>query len=316
MISWLNIAKGLGILAVVLGHSHPPLFLYQMFYYFHIPLFFFISGFLHNENIDILKLFIKKIKAYIFIYYTYGLLSLILFTILLWLQNKFIMNNFLNYLQGLIFVKIDYLANSNLWFLPSLFLSLLFSHFLIKFFFNKNIMFTIIIGVLIILSYLIGSYRNSYFMISTIPIGTLFILLGYLFNKKINLKSINKKTLLFISILLGISYYISYFEFNIYMDIGKSKYSNLMMNIYNACIGILFIVVLSYILNKNKFLEFLGKNSLYIFILHQLFVPIIDNIIKHLLFLNNFIFIGSIKILFSLIIYHYLIKKISFLRAM
>jgi fucose 4-O-acetylase-like acetyltransferase len=47
-IKWIDIAKGIGITAVVLGHSGNP-FLSQYIYWFHMPLFFIISGYLHKQ---------------------------------------------------------------------------------------------------------------------------------------------------------------------------------------------------------------------------------------------------------------------------
>ena len=42
MVRWLNIAKGLGIIFIVLGHTYAPYPYYSFFYYFDIA-FFFIS---------------------------------------------------------------------------------------------------------------------------------------------------------------------------------------------------------------------------------------------------------------------------------
>nr|WP_260301170.1 acyltransferase family protein [Schleiferilactobacillus harbinensis] len=45
-IAWVDIAKAIGILAVVLGHAYPHKdALYEVTYWWHMPLFFFIGGF-------------------------------------------------------------------------------------------------------------------------------------------------------------------------------------------------------------------------------------------------------------------------------
>ncbi|MCV9884479.1 acyltransferase family protein [Metabacillus halosaccharovorans] len=49
-INWLDTAKGIGIILVVLGHSVPQIANY--IYWFHMPLFFFISGFFHKQKED------------------------------------------------------------------------------------------------------------------------------------------------------------------------------------------------------------------------------------------------------------------------
>jgi fucose 4-O-acetylase-like acetyltransferase len=43
-INWIDIAKGIGIFLVVLGHTGIPVKLSYWIYSFHMPLFFFISG--------------------------------------------------------------------------------------------------------------------------------------------------------------------------------------------------------------------------------------------------------------------------------
>ena len=60
-IEWIDIAKGFGILLVILGHtiaydcSH---IVYNSIYSFHMPLFFFLSGVMSKkENTQILAMF-------------------------------------------------------------------------------------------------------------------------------------------------------------------------------------------------------------------------------------------------------------------
>jgi len=47
--SSLDIAKGIGIILVVIGHLHEaPLLLVKFIYSFHMPLFFILSGYIYN----------------------------------------------------------------------------------------------------------------------------------------------------------------------------------------------------------------------------------------------------------------------------
>lgn len=57
-IKWMDIAKGIGIILVVLGHSGNP-FLSHYIYWFHMPLFFILSGYLHKQP-DSFDLFVKN----------------------------------------------------------------------------------------------------------------------------------------------------------------------------------------------------------------------------------------------------------------
>lgn len=47
-IAWIDMARGMGMILVMLGHSAFPL--NRVIYVFHIPLFFFLSGYLYNES--------------------------------------------------------------------------------------------------------------------------------------------------------------------------------------------------------------------------------------------------------------------------
>lgn len=45
----IDIAKGIGILLVIIGHSFPESYIQRLCYCFHMPLFFFISGLCYNH---------------------------------------------------------------------------------------------------------------------------------------------------------------------------------------------------------------------------------------------------------------------------
>lgn len=72
-IEYIDIARGIGILLVVLGHNDFALvspFAYKVIYSFHMPLFFFLSGYFINAAIGFWKFFIKRfntlLKPYLF----------------------------------------------------------------------------------------------------------------------------------------------------------------------------------------------------------------------------------------------------------
>ena len=79
-IEWVDVAKGIGIFLVVLGHTSAQL--RNLIYGFHMPLFFFLSGVVFNKEKYSIKGFVKSrfnslILPYIFFYvltYVYWLL--------------------------------------------------------------------------------------------------------------------------------------------------------------------------------------------------------------------------------------------------
>lgn len=77
-IKYMNIAKAIGAILMVVGHTESPLT--NIIYLFHMPLFFFISGYLYNElYTDNIFLLIKtKIKTLYVPFISYEILFLIL----------------------------------------------------------------------------------------------------------------------------------------------------------------------------------------------------------------------------------------------
>ena len=51
-IEWIDVAKGLGMLLVVIGHCNPPGWITAGIFAFHMPLFFVLSGFTYRWKDD------------------------------------------------------------------------------------------------------------------------------------------------------------------------------------------------------------------------------------------------------------------------
>ncbi len=59
-LAWIDVSKGIGILLVVLGHTQTGTLAQRFAYLFHMPLFFFLSGYLHKTQISHWQYFKKK----------------------------------------------------------------------------------------------------------------------------------------------------------------------------------------------------------------------------------------------------------------
>lgn len=308
MIRWVNILKGLGILFIVFGHSYVPDFMYQSFYYFHIPLFYFISGFLFNKSQPKLIPFLKsKTKTYMGNYYIYSSISTILI-FLLYIKNDI---NHYQYLQSLLFGQIEYMANSNLWFLPSLYLTVIFGYLLFKIILNNIItlekIILILLFLIILIYYSIG-LKNSVFSITTVPVGLFFFVLGYCY-KKFDYIDLSISRIFFLLLITIFIFYLSYHNGQA-IDIGHNSINgSVVLMIINALLGIFILVFISKKIEKNKLLEYLGNISLYIFVLHQIFVPVINKIYLIMYLPNNWIITGVLKIIFSILVYELIIKS-------
>lgn len=71
-IGWIDTAKGIGLLCVILGHLSIP-YLDTWIYFFHMPLFFFLSGFVFSgRKYDFATFLKKKVRSLVIPYFTLG----------------------------------------------------------------------------------------------------------------------------------------------------------------------------------------------------------------------------------------------------
>ncbi|MFZ6771434.1 acyltransferase family protein [Undibacterium sp. SXout7W] len=125
----IDIAKGLGIFLVVLGHNwmvaHEHGELFRVIFSFHMPLFFFLSGVFLKESRRLSDFAFTKadaiLKPYIVVLLCWGLLRILLSGV-----------SWSAYLSGVIYATGNTIEWVPLWYLPHLFLSLLFVFVLLR----------------------------------------------------------------------------------------------------------------------------------------------------------------------------------------
>ncbi|MGB7873100.1 MAG: acyltransferase family protein [Anaerolineales bacterium] len=126
-IVYIDIARGFGILLVVLGHSDLALvspYLHQFIYSFHVPFFFFLSGYFFNPGIFFGKFAKKRFNTNL---QPYLFTILFIFITSISFSNMRIgtaMGRFVKSLYG----SGEYIWWIPLWFLPSLFITSLFAY--------------------------------------------------------------------------------------------------------------------------------------------------------------------------------------------
>lgn len=127
--STIDVAKGLGILLVVLGHNwlvlHERGELFRVVFSFHVPLFFFLAGVFLQERAPLGALVSRRFDALIKPYLVV-LLVLGIFRIAAQPSTA------LHYFEGLAYATGGTIAWEHLWFLPSLFLSLVLAALLLE----------------------------------------------------------------------------------------------------------------------------------------------------------------------------------------
>jgi len=270
---YIDILKGIGVLLVIIGHLvdyNSPLKIW--IYSFHMPLFFFISGFLYKKNNKNLKLFIKKkFKSLLIPYFIFNIISLIF--------NPLYISNIDEVINGIFYIKSSVPWNSSLWFLPILFITNLLYYFIDHL--SEKYKFISVLIILLTGIFLCYNNINLFFGLHIVPFSLIFFYIGYLFNKFDIINRVSK---------LEFNTYIFLFciIMNVYLSLENGRvnmstnlYNNYLIFIITALLGIFSFIYISIIIKKDKIIEMFGQYSLYVFctqrILFKIFTILSDN---------------------------------------
>lgn len=271
-ISWIDIAKCIGIILVLIGHVSKNKNIHTFIYSFHMPLFFIISGYLYCYKDNYIKN--KAIKILI----PYLFFSVVSFTYWYFIERN-IRGQDINPITPLVNIILarggdeNYVYNVALWFLPCLFITEVICHILIKK--VKNIK---ILSIFILTLSVIG-YIYSLFDFIRLPFGIDiafvsigFYFIGYLWKErgeklfdKLNL-SLIKHIILIIACFIVIIFSLLLPD----MNMANLQYPLAPPILYIIpTIGTFMIFEISKLINECKWMEFLGKNSLIIMGIHE-----------------------------------------------
>lgn len=282
IIPWINVAKGITIFLVVLGHIIQSIqgdytgiiyyenFLHHIIYSFHMAAFFFLSGFVLTEkslSIIFKKFCLRKSRTLLIPYVIFSLL-MILEKIIMeggklsseWLSENKIIATFLC-LNGSIVDR--------MWFLPCLFATLVLIKVVIII---PNERFrTSIVFILVYISIILGKYNNVnlplYLENAFYAIG--YVYLGF-YVRKIKYKiSTNYIKLKFATaIFIGLNY-VSYYVFGFKSDMFYCiEFESMLLTILTSLLGIFILASISVKFERSKLFAYIGKNSLYIYGFH------------------------------------------------
>jgi len=285
-IEYLDIARGIGILLVVLGHndfgSLSPFF-HQVIYSFHVPLFFFLSGYFTNISSSFLdyskKRFHSVLKPYLFTIF------LIYFTSVSFEKMGF--QTAIGRTVKALYGSFAYIDWAQLWFLPNLFVVSLYAFIFIRVVGkvqNLWIRWGILLGTLAIsLVFLQAFYPFSLTILGKeyelfgLPFSLdLMLLSGFFFILGNEIRQVSsEKTfdslLLLIGTGAGLIVLNSLFPYSV--DIAKRIYDSFFVNTAEAILGILFALAVSRQIELHAGrlaapLKYFGNISLIILLFH------------------------------------------------
>jgi acyltransferase len=315
-VHWIDIAKGIGIIFIIYAHMLGSHDFRYLFYAFHIPLFFFLSGVVYNPQkyVNFLTFLKKSARGLLIPYFIFAFISFCLWFIGLKTLNFFSLDIIKQFLS-IFYANSNYglmVFNDVLWFLPTLFITrILFA--LIANFSAKTRTLTIILVIFSLFGYLFSIFASNVklpFGIETAISAVAFYGAGFLWNRSEKAKQfiIRYKFLLFITLLL-VGAIVATIDFNTYghqIDMRLSHLNNYFNFYIEAFSGIFAWISFSIILNKNSLLEKIGRNSLILFAWHPIvftYFGMILNLVVNLNIINNIkLFIPLIYTTVSIVI--------------
>lgn len=257
-ILWLDIAKGIAIILMVLGHSNIPPVVSNFIWAFHMPLFFVASGYTTNWDKYSGLMFVRKKTTSImrpFVIYSFLLYIVIRIT-----DVQVDISNLLSEGWG----------GMALWFVPVLFVALLFAYIYYRIRSRKKWCY---------LAFLLGfSAVLSYYDVvlpwnmSVAPYAVLYIIVGGIM--KMYWKEKEWIELWKMVVMVGLIFLISQ---NWRLDMCENKILPLCPLFTSAMAGVIFVFSLSYIIENNirvlsKILQYIGRETYIILAFSQIII--------------------------------------------
>ena len=269
-IEWLDMAKGYGIILVIIGHCDMPVIPLYIFA-FHIPLFFFLSGYLFSLK-DNFKSFIETKYERIIIPYICLSIPMILFALFYNNRYTFGLEDIWEEVSSFIIQK----RHTTLWYLSTL-LVLNIIMYPIKRYINEPLF-----KVFIILCLCLSGLFMWQFNIKALPwnidaalVVIPFFYAGYQLNGKLDGEKIKKtskllvcSTILILGIVVGVLNHLNCYTSGKMVDIFNSRFNNEWLTYIVATLGISMVILIS-MCHQNRIISYIGRNSLLYFAWHQ-----------------------------------------------
>lgn len=276
-IDWIDMAKGYGMLAVIIAHiCSGPLKLW--IYTFHMPLFFFLSGYVFSNKEDFDIFIKKKAKALLVPYFSLGI-PMVVFTVLLNIYyNTFTVALTKELIKDFIIQKRQW----TLWYIACLFFLNVIFYLLTKY--VKTTPWRVF--AVLSMSFIGLVYYKSGGLPLPWNIDTCFMAIPFFFggfalkqnsNKIDNLLSQTKnKILLFLTFgLINLVFgYLNIKTTGKGLEMFYSEYANPLFTYISAFAGIFAVIIFSKFFSL-KPIRYIGENSLVYYAWHQtIMIPI------------------------------------------
>lgn len=278
-VSWIDICRGIAILFVMYAHMLPSDSYRYLFYAFHMPLFFFLSGIVFKEHFKSVWSVIKKsFKTIMIPYFMFAALTYFFWFIKEPTTHN-TLNEFLKQLYGILYGNGNngYLYfNVALWFLPCLFAVRVGFAVLMKISTRTKVLIPVLLGFSVL-----GVLLATYFPTFKLPLGIetatsalVFFGAGFLAKRYRNVFALlqSKGLLVFVIglLVMGVLATINYTLHGSQVDMRMNRINDYLLFYTAAFAGILSWTTFSMMIGKSYILEYIGKHTLVLFVWHYL----------------------------------------------
>lgn len=300
-IEWVDVLKGLVIMCVVAGHNLNEecgivsTALDVWIYSFHMPLMFFLSGYVFSvKRYRGFKEFAtKKIKTLIvpMIYFSLivTVFDYLYYGIILHNANEYNLERVFRYIIGIICQTRKGTYPLIFWFIPCLFFAEIIFYWIVKLSerYSDKMIF-----ICIVIAYTLGTLCIKFigimlpWCIETSFVSLLFIGIGYLYKNHEKSYNIEKSKWLYVIIFFAINMIASYFNYKIANHRIEMVYNiigNPLLFIIETIFGIWGFVLLFKNIKGIKFIRYIGENSLLYYLLSGLMMFIPDILFYNIL---------------------------------
>ncbi len=279
--SFIDFLKGVGIFLVVWGHTMTPRSAY--IYSFHMPLFFFLSGFVHHDK-PIGKFIIAKINTLYIPYALFTILSWLFYLVRYWVSGRYSEVSAHCYkLLSLFTGMADNGGNNPIWYLTCIFVvSILF--LLISKIHNSKIRFGLI-GCFSLVGYWLSQADISLFFNADIACtGLVFYYIGYQVRQHDLLQHLaHLKRVAWIAIVVSAELlHIFSTRMNIkFAEITRVNMAGNLLGDYflfyiASLLGVFVFLAIGYRIRNFRLFNYFGMNSLLILATHKPLLLLFD----------------------------------------
>lgn len=272
-IPWIDTAKGIGLLCVIAGHLSIP-YLDTWVYFFHMPLFFFLSGLVFSGGKYDFPTFLKKrLKSLVVPYFTLGGGIFLFFCVVYAVQGQ-PGSAYLDMLRQFLVQEHHW----TVWFLACLFLTELLYHGIHRLFGKKPLVSTAVSGI--VCAFGLVRYRLGW---GSLPWNLDVALVAqFFFHAGFRFKGIVPKLTRFdslrilpklaaVGLMLGLNLVLGFLCIRFSgasMDMSVGWYGNVLLIFPAAFCGIAGVVLFARMIDW-KWLNWLGRNTMVIFGWHS-----------------------------------------------